>query len=243
MLDKKYERFSGLVEEYNQIKEREEKLELHERLLSDLEDSLKDIQSKISKFNTYQELLREYGGEFRFELDLDFLLYQEDFKDASEEEINQEEDKVEETLTYLANELEELESQLLDKVESSKRNIQEKLLILNIPSIRKDSDIGDEEKEKLEEINRRLERFLNNPDKKNAEGILELERKLDRSDYKGLSWEKVRERKEISKNTQNTLMELFESGSLEITDVSDEVLVDLEKFPKLTENIRINYEG
>jgi hypothetical protein len=243
MLDKKYERFSGLVEEYNQIKEREEKLELHERLLSDLEDSLKDIQSKISKFNTYQELLSEYGGEFRFELDLGFSLYQEDFKDASEEEINQEEKKVEETLRDLTNKLEELESQLLDKVESSKRNIQEKLLILNIPSIRKDSDIGDEDKEKLEEINRRLEEFLNNPDKKNAEGILELEKKLDRSAYEGLSWEKVRERKEISKNTQNTLMELFESGSLEITDVSDEVLEDLEKFPKLTENIRINYEG
>lgn len=243
MLVEKYEEFSDLVEEYNQIKEREEKLELNERLLSDLEGSLKDIESKMAKLDTYQELLAEYGGEFRVEFDLDLSLYQEDFKDASEEEINQEEERVEQKIKELDDELEQLESQLLDKVESSKRNIQEKLLILNIPSIRKNSDIGDEDKEKLEEINQRLERFIDNPNVKNAENILELERKLDKSAYEQLSWEKVREQKEISKNTQNTLMDLFESGSLEITDVSDEVLEDLEKFPKLTQNIRINYEG
>lgn len=243
MLSKKYQQFSELAEEYDQIKKREDQFDLQKKLLDDLEDTLRELNDETSKLCSYQDLFREYAGEFTSEVELDFSMSQEEFNDITKQDINQEEEKAEEALNKLAEELEQLESQLLSKVESSKRSIQEKLLILNIPSIRKDSNLGDEETEKLEEINQRLDSFLENPSGKHAEQILELERKLDDSKYEELSWEEVRKEKEISRDTQKTLMKLFESGSLEITEVSDEVLKDLEKFPKLTKNIRVNYEG
>lgn len=243
MLSKKYQTFSKLSKEYDQIKEREDQLDLQKRLLGDLGDTLAELNDKISKLCVYQDLLREYDGEFTFEVDSNFSIFQKEFNDISKQDIDQEEERAEETLSKLNEELEQLEDQVRSKLESSKRSTQEKLLILNIPSIRKDSDLEDEETERLEEINQRLNSFLETPNEKHAEQILELERKLGDSNYEELSWEKVREEKEISKDTQKTLMKLFESGSLEITDVSDEVLKDLEKFPKLTKNIRINYEG
>jgi hypothetical protein len=246
MLEQKYKEFQNLKKDYTTAQEKKSNIDLHSEKLKPLKESIEDIEGSISAIKSYENVLQEcFGLKESIEIDEYVLqISEKEYSEINGGEIEDEKQTISQLNKQIEQEEERLEQKVKEHVKQRRREVQETLVILNIPEIKKNYLDSEDDIRDLKKLDSVMKKFLKYTNRKNAEKLLERYREKDDllDKFQDLDWEKVRKEKGISKDTEELLKTLFNQGKTDIDTLNPGSIEEILNFGKLSEQIQITYE-